>query len=281
MTKYVRTLFMSLAFIACAFGQAPGTGAETPANTLSAAEKQAGWKLLFDGRSLDSWKKFRTVDPPGPCWVIDDGAIKRESGHRRGECGDIDTREEFSNVEFAFDWRIAPNGNSGVKYLLVEDRPESWERVSMEKDIENRRKQKQPDEQRIANLKPENWKYSPIGFEFQLLDDERNPDARVGPTHKTGALYDMIGPGAYPARPAGEWNSSRIIVQGEHVEHWVNGVRVVAFEIGSQQLKDAIARSKFKDFEGFGSSTKGRFDLQDHNSEVWFRNLKVRQLPVK
>jgi hypothetical protein len=255
------------------------SGQDVSPNTLSAAEKAAGWKLLFDGKSLSGWRKFRRQDPPGPCWVIENSALKRENGHKRGECGDIVTKDEYSSFEFAFEWRIAPNGNSGVKYLIVEDRPGSWEKVSMEKEIENLKKQKQPNEQRIASVKSENFMYSPIGFEFQLLDDALNADARVGGSHKTGALYDLIAPSQSPARPAGEWNQSRILVRGKHIEHWINGSKVVEFERGSEQLNNAVAQSKFKDFEGFGTATKGRIDLQDHNSEVWFRSMKIRVLP--
>jgi hypothetical protein len=201
--------------------------------------------LLFDGKTTTGWRGLRQRDVPTGGWVVEDGALKRVT--RRDDPaakrGDIVTDRQFENFEFVCDWKIAPGGNSGIKYPI--------------------------DERRGA-----------VGFEYQLLDDARHPDARVGPTRQAGALYDLIAPGPNKTlRPPGEWNQTRIVVDGPRVEHWLNGARIVAFERGSDDLKARIARSKYKNMTGFGEVTRGHLLLQDHGDNVWFRNIKVRELP--
>jgi hypothetical protein len=236
--------------------------------------KSSVWKVLFDGKSTSAWRGFRKQGFPSACWVIEDGALKRRVAPdaKKEDCGDIITRDQYDNFELEFEWRSAPGGNSGVKYLISEERPAGWEHVYMDIEREDFKKTGmtyKPD--------PEKWAKFPIGFEFQLIDDERNPDARKSPKRVTGSLYDMLAPSQRPVRPAGEYNKGRILVHGNHVEHWINGVKVLEFELGSQTLKGAIAASKFKPMEGFGSVKRGHIDLQDHDTEVWFRNIRVRE----
>ena len=208
------------------------------ANTLSDAEKSAGWKLLFDGRSLDGWQPVGKAGVPVTGWVVRDGALfhaKAAGG------GDIVTAESYGDFELKWEWKIGEAANSGLKYTL-------------------------PDAAKG------------VGFEYQLVDDEKHPDGiRGGKLHVTASLYDLIEPSAdRKVKPVGEWNESRIVVKGDHVEHWLNGVKVVEFDCGSDDLKARIAKSKFKSVANFGVKTKSPILLQDHGDEVSFRNLKLR-----
>jgi hypothetical protein len=247
-----------LALLVCAgpalLAQAKATGASakkaTAPNTLSAAEKAAGWKLLFDGKTTNGWRGFHADAFPAQGWVVEDGAIKRVATVKTpGAGGDIITTGEYGNFELALDWKLTAGGNSGLKYLIVEP--------------------------------PDSKGRSGVGYEMQILDDERHPDAKAGVNgnRTAGALYDLIAPSTHAARPIGEWNEARLVVKGRHVEHWLNGQRIVQFEIGSPEMKALIAKSKYKDIQGFGDATRGHILLQDHGDEVSFRNLKIRDLP--
>lgn len=209
-------------------------------NQLSAQEKAAGWKLLFDGKTTNGWRSFKKQSFPGKGWVVEGSWL-----HCLGKGGgDIITDAEFDNFELAWEWKQASDGNSGLKYFIIETRP------------------------------------SAIGHEYQMIDDEREPDARIGNGKRvTAAFYDVLPPASKtPTKPPGEINQSRIVVKGNHVEHWLNGAKVLEYECGSDEVKAAVANSKFKNTPGFGEKVKGHLLLQDHNSEVWFRNLKIREL---
>jgi hypothetical protein len=223
--------------------------ASAPINQLTKEEKAAGWRLLFDGKTLNGWRGFhRQGLPPG--WTVEDGAIKKVKG--QGELGqaggDLITVDQFDNFEFQVEWKLSRGGNSGIKYLISERLPETG--------------------------------YSGISFEMQVLDDENHPDAKMGinGNRKSGALYDVITPKNAVPKPIGEYNRVRIIVKGKHIEHWLNGVKVVEFERGSAAFKALVAQSKFKDTKGYGETAKGHILLQDHGDEVWYRNIKVREL---
>lgn len=207
-------------------------------NPLSDEERSAGWKLLFDGKSTAGWTSLGKSEFPAKGWKVEDGTLKHE---KKGGGGDIVTTEHFSDFELAWEWRIEPGGNSGLKYNL-----------------------------------PNPTKG--VGCEYQLLDDVKHPDAKAhGTTRQTGGLYDVLSPAAdKKLNPAGEWNQSRIIVRGNKVEHWLNGGKTVEYEFGSEALKAAIAHSKFKTAAGFGVKTKSPILLQDHGDEVAVRNVKVR-----
>lgn len=224
------------------------TGATT--NVLTQAEKAAGWKLLFDGKTWNGWRGFRREKMPDEGWAIEDGAIKHVAGNgeQSKQGGDIITVGKYENFELQLEWRISPGGNSGIKYLVDEDMVKSG--------------------------------YSGLGFEMQVLDDERHPDAKMGVAgnRTASALYDLIAPQNKALHAVGEWNQVRLIVNGNHVEHWLNGGKVLEYELGSPQLKSLIAESKYKTIPGFGEVRKGHILLQDHGHEVWFRNIKLREL---
>jgi hypothetical protein len=219
-----------------------------PANTLSKAEKAAGWQLLFDGKSATGWRGFKSDKFPDKGWVAEAGEFKSVAGAKGG---DIVTLEQYDNYELRLDWMVLPGGNSGVKYLVDESLVKGG--------------------------------HSGLGFEMQVLDDERHPDATKGKdgTHKAGALYDLIGPSKNVVKPAGQWNQARLIVDGNHIEHWLNGSKVVEYERASPALKALIAESKYKTNPGFGEAAKGYILLQEHGDEAHFRNIKLRKLPAK
>jgi Domain of Unknown Function (DUF1080) len=232
----------------------------TRLNTLSEAEKREGWKLLFDGKTFNGWRGyFETIDP-SKGWSIEAGCFKNSKGNGRPGSGggDLMTTELFTDFDFRFEWSMPPGGNSGVYYLFQE-------------------RQEKPG---IGMYMGDDGR-SPVGFEYQLLDDERHADAlRNGPNRSTGALYFLVPPNETKRlKPIGEFNESRIVVNGKHVEHWLNRAQIVEYDLGSPSLIDAIARSKYKDVPGFGVKTRTRILLQDHGDEVRFRNLKIRALP--
>jgi hypothetical protein len=219
-------------------------------NTLSSEEKKDGWRLLFDGRTLTGWRGFHRTEP-SPGWAVADGAIRKvpAQGELGQAGGDLITVDQFENFEFQIEWKLARGGNSGIKYLVSEELPKTG--------------------------------YSAVSYEYQVLDDDHHPDAKQGiaGNRTAGALYDLIAPNASKrARAAGEWNQTRIVKRGTHIEHWLNGVKVVEFEQGGADLKSRIAGSKFKDTAGFGAARRGHILLQDHGDEVFYRNIKIREV---
>jgi hypothetical protein len=246
-------------FLVAAFGASPApaapaaggpkpAGAAAAANVLSKAEKAAGWKLLFDGSTTKGWRGFKSDKFPDKGWVVRDGTITHEKGVK---AGDIVTEEPFDNFELRFDFRLTEGGNSGVKYLVDESLVKQGS--------------------------------SGVSFEFQILDDARHPDAKQGKSgnRTCGALYDLIAPKTNALRPIGEWNEARLLVDGNHIEHWLNGQKLLEFERGGEALKALIAESKFKNTARFGEISKGHILLQDHHDEIAFRNVKIRKLPQK
>ncbi|MBI5385896.1 MAG: DUF1080 domain-containing protein [Verrucomicrobia bacterium] len=226
-----------LACLAASMTAVPAVGAA--ANQLTAAEKAAGWKLLFDGQSTTGWRCFKKTTFPAKGWRVEDGWL-----HCLGQDGgDIITDAEFDSFEFSWEWRLAAGGNSGVKYLVTETRS------------------------------------GPTAHEYQMIDDAQNDDAKLRNGRRvTASFYDVLKPVGAKLSPMGQVNQSRIVVRGGRVEHWLNGAKVLDYECGSDALKAAIADSKFKSTPGFGHKIKGHVLLQDHHCDVWFRHLKVREL---
>jgi len=208
-------------------------------NTLTDAEQAAGWKLLFDGRTTAGWVAIGKGEFPAKGWRVSDGTLH----HATKGGGDIVTSEHFQDFELAWEWKIAPGANGGLKYNLADP-------------VQN------------------------VGFEYQMIDDAGYPKAReLAPAQLTGALYALLETSSdKKLKPAGEWNASRILVKGNHVEHWLNGGKVLEFEMGGEALKAAIAKSKFRDAPKFGEKTKSPILIQDHGDECWLRGLKIRVL---
>lgn len=225
--------------------------ADQPAGKQSSkAEQSADWRALFDGKTLNGWRGFHSDKTPAG-WTVADGCIKKikAQGELGQAGGDLITVDQFDNFEFQVDWKLAKGGNSGIKYLVSEDLPPTGK--------------------------------SAVSFEYQVLDDDNHPDAKMGiaGNRKAGSLYDVIPASSNKqVKPIGEFNQTRIVVKGNHIEHWLNGVKVVEFERGSEALRQRIAESKFKTIKGYGEMAKGHILLQDHGDEVWFCNLKIREL---
>ena len=227
-------------------------------NTLSEAERKEGWRLLFDGKTFDGWHVYNGAGFSGKGWKIEGGCLKntKNTGRPGSGDGDLLTNEKFNDFDFQFDWRISAGGNGGVKYFV-----------------------KERSDAQGAKMYAGDDGRSAVGLEYQLLDDERHPDGKNGPIRQTGSLYSLIPPnGAKRLNPPGEFNHSRIVARGNHVEHWLNGEKIVEYDLSSKGLMDVIAKSKYKDVPGLGTKFPTAILLQDHGDEVWFRNLKVRVL---
>jgi hypothetical protein len=216
-------------------------------NTLTNQEKQEGWVLLFDGQSLDSWKVFNKQSEPDG-WKIEDGtlAFTGKDNKKTNEKSNLITKDQYEDFELALDWKISEGGNSGIMFHVVE------------------------------NAKyPEPYHTGP---EMQILDDERHPDAKQNNNKRiAGSNYDLYTPSA-KANPAGEWNSIRLRVENGKVEHYMNGKKVVEYQLGSDQWKEDVKNSKFVTFPDYGTAGKGHIAFQDHDDKVWFRNIKIRKL---
>ncbi len=239
MKTLVPLLAVAIMMNSCkAQSQPPQSTVTAGVNTLTSAEKAAGWQLLFDGESTAGWRNYgKPTISDG--WKAQDGALTRV-----GAGGDIITNDEFGNFELAIDWKIEPGGNSGIFYRASEEKDEIY------------------------------WNAP----EMQVLDDAKHPDGQ-NPLQSAGAAYDL-----YPAprghvRPGGEWNTARLVVNGNHVEQWLNDFKMVEFELGSRDWDSKIAGSKFKPHSQFGKNAQGHIGLQDHGNVVAFRNIKIKVLP--
>ncbi len=228
------------------------------ANSLTDAERADGWQLLFNGQDLDGWKGLGRDDIPGEHWEIESGMIHKiksddvpvQADGQPLQGGDIMTNEVFGNYEFSFEWKISEAGNSGIKYNVSEE---------------------------MSTSRPP--AHAALGFEYQVLDDNAHPDAKNGPTRIAGALYDMIPPSEDRSiKKVGDWNQGRIVFNGNHGEHWLNGKKVVEYDLGTEEFEKLLAASKYAPIEGFADRRVGNIVLQDHQDDVWYRNLKIREL---
>jgi hypothetical protein len=233
----------------------------TPNNTLSDAEKAAGWRLLWNGQTSEGWRTPKSEQFPTRGWGMTNGVIsvKSSGGGESAGGGDIITKERFSNFELSVDFKLTEGANSGVKYLV------------------------QPNISPVdKNTGRPTSVGSAIGPEFQLLDDQRHPDAKAGRdgNRTLGSLYDVM-PAATTKKPnpIGEWNTARIVVNGQHVEHWLNGEKILEYDRGSEAFRKLVGASKFKLIPEFGEWTDGHILLQEHGDQVFFRNIKIRVIP--
>jgi hypothetical protein len=243
-TFLVRLLWITLPLIVVYPGEAvsqQGKG-ENP--------KQQGWKLLFDGTTMNGWRGAYLDSLPAKGWQVKDGIliVQASGGGEAAYGGDIVTMEQYSSFELVVDFKMTEGANSGIKYFVTEQQPKT----------------------------PGSAK----GLEYQLLDDARHPDAKLGinGNRTLASLYDLIPATNKTVHPIGQWNHARIVVRGNQVEHWLNGIRVLRYERGGKEFLAHKAESKFKDLDGFGEAPKGRILLQDHGDRVYFRNIKIRIL---
>jgi hypothetical protein len=205
-------------------------------NELTPAEKTAGWRLLFDGKTTQGWRSYSKPGFPDKGWIVEDGWLKLIAKSR---AGDIMTEDTFNDFELTWEWRIPVGANNGVKYFILEERK------------------------------------SAIGHEYQMIDDSLVKPGIL----KTGSFYDVLPPLEHkPILFAPGSNVSRILVRGDHVEHWLNGEKILSYELGSPEVMAGVAKSKFKNVLGFGQKQRGHILLTEHNDEAWFRNIKIRDL---
>ncbi len=230
------------AFFAVACTRAT-TSHSSLAPAVAAAAPTSDWRALFDGKSTAGWRGYRSDSMPSG-WQVVDGALTRVGPASDSGPSDIVTRERFANFELTLEWKIAPGGNSGIMYRVgEEDNAPYWS-----------------------------------GPEMQVLDDARHPDGQSRLT-SAGSCYGIYPSPAGVVKPAGEWNQARIVANGTHVEHWLNGVKVVEYELGSPDWELRVRESKFGPHPHYGRYKSGFIDLQDHGDWVAYRNIKIRSLP--
>jgi len=229
--KFMRHFFVFLGLLS--FGIKAGE-----LNSLTKAEEKAGWQLLFDGKDLNAhWRNIGQKEVTGKGWVIEKGVLVKQEGK---ESGNILTRRTWTDYEFAWEWKIGPKGNNGVKYMVLEKR-------------------------------------GAIGHEYQMIDDRH---WQQKPMSQTGTFYVVLPREVKLAEPVriDKWNQSRIKVQGKKVEHWLNGQKILTYSLGGDRVLAGVAKSKFKKFPGFGKKVTGHILLTDHKDRCEFRNLKIREI---
>ncbi|MEP6781307.1 MAG: DUF1080 domain-containing protein [Gemmatimonadaceae bacterium] len=246
-----RLLLLSTMLVASA------TASAQRPNALTNAERQAGWHLMFDGTSFAGWRGLGYDSVPSAHWRIKNGTIMKVASSevpkmadgKPASGGDLMSVDTFQNFEMSWEFKLTPKANTGVKYNVSE----------------------------AFSLKNAG-NHAALGWEFQLQDDIRGDDI-TNPTHLTGSLYEMIASNALKlTKPVGEWNSARLVFNGNNGEHWLNGKMVVAFDITTPEFAALFAKSKYRDVRGFEERRKGHVVLQDHNDEVYFRSIKIREL---
>ena len=198
------------------------------------------WTTLFNGESTDAWTGYQLTTFPTKSWKVENGTLKTIAG---GEVRDLMTKEQYQDFELELEWKISPGGNSGIIYRVAPDLAHAWN----------------------------------TGPEMQVLDDSKHNDGK-NPKTSAGALYALIAPQNKKLMPVGQWNKVRLVIKNNHVEHWLNGVKVVEYQLGSPELAKLIAESKFKTFPRFAKEKTGHICLQNHHDEVWYRNIRIRRL---
>jgi len=243
MNRRVLLITLAMAMPVIATVATPRAQAPAPApNTLTAGERKEGFKLLFDGKTLDQWRGYKMPAMPEN-WTVVDGTINLTTPRR---AVDIISIEEFSDFDFKFDWKLGeiPAGsNSGVMFYVTEEGDATYH----------------------------------SGPEYQVLDNARHPDGK-NPLTTSGACYAIYAPTRDVTRPIGEWNEGRIVINKGKVQHWLNGEKVVEYDMNSADWKAKVLGSKFKEWPIFGMARKGHLALQQHGGPVAYRNLKIRRL---
>lgn len=251
-------VLLSASFAGCTPVQKPEPAPQSSLhNTLTKAEKEAGWVLLFNGHDFSGWRGLGSNLVPAGQWEIENNSIKKVPSREVAlqpdgqplEGGDLITYEVYSDFELCLEWKIGPAGNSGIKYNV--------------------------DEQMSSSYPPQ---YAALGFEFQILDDQGHPDAKASATHTAGALYDILEPEGKVLKAVGEFNSLRIVFDGGHGEHWLNGIKVLEYDLGTPGMEQRLEKSKYRSIPGFADKRAGHIVLQNHTDVAWFRNIKIRKI---
>jgi hypothetical protein len=249
--KIVTILVFSGIFYSCA------TPVKESQNQLTKNEIDEGWELLFDGKTFNGWRGLGRDTVETNHWKVENGEIHKIDSRQvpplpNGEKiigGDLMTIDTFDNFELSFEWKIKEAGNSGIKYNVSEELTNSW-----------------------------GSEYSALGFEYQILDDRHEMYKDLKPTQYTGALYEMYAPANVQLKPVGEYNNGKIILNGNHGEHWVNGTKVVEFEFATAEFDSLYQLSKYGKYEGFEKKRKGHIVITNHTDESWYRNIKIRRI---
>jgi len=227
-------------------------------NQLTKAEKDAGWELLFDGKTFKGWRGLGRDTVETDYWRVDNGTIHKiddsevppRADGQEVNGGDLMTKDTFENFELSFEWMIKDEGNSGIKYNVSED-------IS----------------------KSNGSGYNALGFEYQILDDD-DPMyiGKIKPSQFTASLYDMIASKNVKLNPAGHYNSGRIVLNGNHGEHWLNGIKVVEFEFATAKFDSLFKASKYVKYPDFEKRRAGHIVITNHSDESWYRNIKIKSL---
>ncbi len=239
----------SVALLSTACGDPDEQSIPTPHNTLTAAEAEAGWILLFDGQTTNGWRSYNGEGFPEAGWEVADGCliVLASDGEEESNGGDIVTDAEFDNFELSIEFQLSPEANSGIFYRAIENPGEPI------------------------------WHNAP---EYQVLDDTAyiEMDTMDMYKHLTGDNYDLHASFVTAANPLGEWNRARIVVNGSHVEHWLNGQKTAAYELWTADWEQLVSDSKFAEYPDYGRATAGHIGLQDHGHTLRYRNIKLRPI---
>jgi len=241
-----QVFFIVAAVMLLIVGCNPSTDEESAEETAEESiimEEPVTMEESWKDLGADQWRRYQGDHLPEAWQVMEDGTIHFTA---EGEGGDIVTLDQYENFELDIEWKVSPGGNSGIMFRVSEEHDAPWR----------------------------------TGPEYQILDNEAHPDALEGSDRHAGANYDMHAPSMDVVHPAGEWNHAKIVVDGANVEHWLNGELIVSYELHSDTWNDLIAESKWIDMPTYGMEKMGHICLQDHSDPVWFRNIRIRSLPL-
>lgn len=206
-------------------------------------KKKGDWEVLFDGTSTDKWRGYKQADFPKANWKVEDGILKTNP---KAQPLDLISKDSYGDFDLRVEWKVTPGANSGIIYRVSEDFEAPWQ----------------------------------TGPEMQILDDDKHADGK-NPKTTAGSIYALVAPQDKTLKPVGKWNKAKVVVRGSHVEHWLNGVKVVDCDLASPELAELIKKSKFGPFPKFAKLPSGHIVLQHHQDEVWFRDVKIRRLKGK
>ena len=234
---------LSLTVLVLALGLGACQPVTQPEEPPQSEEPADGWTPLFNGKDVTGWRGFRMQETP-PGWEVSDGTLHFDGEHGGEGYGDLTTVDQYADFELELEWKISPGGNSGVLFRVTEDHEQEFH----------------------------------TGPEVQVLDGAEEYYPGLDDTQQTGGNYALHPPARDVVKPVGEWNQLRLVVNGPHVEHWLNGEKLVEYQLWTDEWKALVAASKFAEWPQYGMNQKGHIVLQDHGGSVWYRNLKIRLL---